>query len=206
MHFCCCRNLKMKENWSLFRPRFIHWVADLIFRSQPIPALANPWHDTQYVDARFRSMLKTLQKLQMLAPSMSMLMSDIHWQPMSFPMRLAKESQNKLKSYSLVLSQIWGGRWGDRWGGGWWVWPQLIDLLVFFAQTSFLTNNFSNKIEKKGKMSKNIDENKTKKNITSYTASPLFLTSSLPDIFGAILNLNGNHWLHPLVAYWLHIS
>ena len=97
-------------------------------------------------------------------------------------------------------------KWGGRWGGGWWVWPQLIDLLVFFAQASFLTNNFSNKIEKKGKMSKNIDENKTKKNITSYTASPLFLTSSLPDIFGAILNLNGNHWLHPLVAYWLHIS
>ena len=54
-------------------------------------------------------------------------------------------------------------------------------------------------------MSKNIDENKTKKNITSYTASPLFLTSSLPDIFGAILNLNGNHWLHPLVATYFII-
>ena len=95
--------LKMKENCSLFRPRFIHWVADLIFRSQPIPALANPWHDTQYVETRFGSMLKTLQKLQMLPPSMSMSMSDVHWQLMSLPIRLAKESKNKLKSYSLRL-------------------------------------------------------------------------------------------------------
>ena len=34
---------------------------------------------------------------------------------------------------------------------GWEVLPQLIDLLVFFAQTSLLTTNFSDKIEKKGK-------------------------------------------------------
>jgi len=190
----------MKENWSLFRPRLgCRFDISLATNSRACKSLT--WHSICWYSIRIN--VENIEKVANAAP----INVNVNvWRSLTVDVitnkagkRITKQTEELFAP--IVLSQRWNGTNGV---GG-------LTSTYWFISLFCTDKSLNNQLllqnrEKRQKLAKTLMKTRWTTNITSYTASPLFLTSSLPDIFGAILNLNGNHWLQPRVAYWLHIS